>query len=560
MKSKVLGDRYELAELLGQGGMAEVYRARDLRLGRNVAVKILRTDLARDPSFERRFAREAQACAGMNHPNVVAVFDTGSQLDDGVEIPYIVMEYIDGTTLKDLLLTGRRLLPQRALEIAAGVLGALEYSHQQGIIHRDIKPANIMLTRAGEIKVMDFGIARALDDQQATMTQASTVMGTAQYLSPEQGRGETADARSDVYATGCLLYELLTSRPPFVGDTTASVVYQHVKENPLPPSQIDPEVTGAADAVVLKAMSKNPENRYQSAGEMRSDVLRAVDGEPVRATPVLDQTAVVQPMVGMAATASDIGDASRRRAIGYTAIALGVIGALALGIFLLKPLFTNTVTFQVPDLSGQTVAQATALLKADGNFTLGTVTPAPSDRVPDTIISQTPGVGGEAKKGSTVDVTVSTGPAKATVPAILNLSLDEASRLLSESGLKLGTKTIKESDAPANQVLDSDPAEGTNVNVGSTVNVTISSGSVVVPDVRGASEADARAALESAGFQVLVTRSKTNLVPVGTVLKQSPIAGASAKNGSTVTITVAQAAPTPPPTSAPPTSAPPSTP
>ena len=335
MKSKVLGDRYELAELLGQGGMAEVYRARDLRLGRNVAVKILRTDLARDPSFERRFAREAQACAGMNHPNVVAVFDTGSQLDDGVEIPYIVMEYIDGTTLKDLLLTGRRLLPQRALEIAAGVLGALEYSHQQGIIHRDIKPANIMLTRAGEIKVMDFGIARALDDQQATMTQASTVMGTAQYLSPEQGRGETADARSDVYATGCLLYELLTSRPPFVGDTTASVVYQHVKENPLPPSQIDPEVTGAADAVVLKAMSKNPENRYQSAGEMRSDVLRAVDGEPVRATPVLDQTAVVQPMVGMAATASDIGDASRRRAIGYTAIALGVIGALALGIFLL---------------------------------------------------------------------------------------------------------------------------------------------------------------------------------------------------------------------------------
>ena len=556
VNSKVLGDRYELAELLGQGGMAEVYRARDLRLGRNVAVKILRTDLARDPSFERRFAREAQACAGMNHPNVVAVFDTGSQVEGDTTIPYIVMEYVDGTTLKDLLLTGRRLLPQRALEITAGVLGALEYSHQQGIIHRDIKPANIMLTRTGEVKVMDFGIARALDDAQATMTQASTVMGTAQYLSPEQGRGETADARSDVYATGCLLYELLTSRPPFVGDTTASVVYQHVRENPIPPSQIDTEVSAPADAVVLKAMSKNPENRYQTAGEMRSDVLRAVDGEPVRATPVMEQTTAVAPMA-----AYDSDDQERRRKIrGYIAIGVGVVGALVLGFFLIRPLLVNTVTYPVPDLTGQTVAQATVLLK-DAKFELGTVTEAPSDAVPQTIISQTPAIGAEAKAGSAINVTISTGPAKAIVPAIKNLSLDEASRLLSEAGLKLGTKTLLESDAPVNQVLDSDPAEGTSVDSGSVVNVTISSGAVVVPDVRGATQADAIAELESSGFRVLVTKSKTNEVPPGTVVKQSPIAGVKAKNGSTVTITVAEAAPAPSPTpTTPPTTAPPTTP
>jgi len=553
VNSKVLGDRYELAELLGQGGMAEVYRARDLRLGRNVAVKILRTDLARDPSFERRFAREAQACAGMNHPNVVAVFDTGSQVEGDTTIPYIVMEYVDGTTLKDLLLTGRRLLPQRALEITAGVLGALEYSHQQGIIHRDIKPANIMLTRTGEVKVMDFGIARALDDAQATMTQASTVMGTAQYLSPEQGRGETADARSDVYATGCLLYELLTSRPPFVGDTTASVVYQHVRENPIPPSQIDPEVSASADAVVLKAMSKNPENRYQTAGEMRSDVLRAVDGEPVRATPVLEQTTAVAPMA-----AYDSDDRRRAKVRGYIAIGLGVVGALVLGFFLIKPLLVNTVTYPVPDLTGQTVAQATALLK-DAKFELGTVTEAPSDAVPQTIISQTPAIGAEAQAGSAINVTISAGPAKAIVPAIKNLSLDEASRLLSEAGLKLGTKTLLESDAPVNQVLDSDPAEGTSVDSGSVVNVTISSGVVVVPDVRGATQADATAELESFGFRVLVTKSKTNEVPPGTVVKQSPIAGVKAKNGSTVTITVAEAAPAPAPSPTPTTTTPPIT-
>jgi serine/threonine-protein kinase len=308
--------------------------------------------------------------------------------------------------------------------------------------------------------------------------------------------------------------------------------------------------------VVLKAMSKNPENRYQTAGEMRSDVLRAVDGEPVRATPVMEQTTALAPMATY-----DTADQERRRKVrGYIALGLGVVGALVLGFFLIKPLLVNTVTFPVPDLTGQTVAQATVLLK-DAKFELGTVTEAPSDAVPQTIISQTPAIGAEAQAGSAINVTISIGPAKAIVPAIKNLSLDEASRLLSEAGLTLGTKTLLESDAPVNQVLDSDPAEGTSVDSGSVVNVTISSGAVVVPDVRGATQADAIAELESSGFRVLVTKSKTNEVPPGTVVKQSPIAGVKAKNGSTVTITVAEAAPAPSPTpTTPPTTTPPTTP
>lgn len=547
VNSRVLGDRYELAELLGQGGMAEVYRARDTRLGRSVAVKILRTDLARDPAFERRFEREAQACAGMSHPNVVAVFDTGVHTEDQTAIPYLVMEYIDGTTLKDLLMTGRRLLPQRALEITAGVLSALEYSHQQGIIHRDIKPANVMLTRTGEVKVMDFGIARAVDDAENTMTQASTVMGTAQYLSPEQGRGESADARSDIYAVGCLLYELLTSRPPFTGDTTASIVYQHVRENPVPPSQIDPEVSAAADAVVLKAMAKNAENRYQTAAEMRSDVLRAADGEPVRATPVLDQTTAVPVM------ADDLASAPPRRSrrgLGFWLLGLAVLGVIVGGALLVKSLLLPSVTVQVPDLTGLSTAQAQTVLSQKG-LTLGPITKEASDKPADTIIRQDPGAFSDAKQGTAVTVVLSSGPAKTTVPAIVSLSLDEASRLLSEAGLKLGTKTPKQSDAPGNQVLESDPPEGTNVDVGSTVNVVISSGSVLVPDVRGATQADATAALEAAGFKVLVTKTLTDLVDPGIVVRQSPSAGGQARNGSTVTITVAApkpATPTPTPT------------
>src|SRR5437868_2319019 len=254
-----------------------------MRLDRIVAIKTLRADLARDGTLQARFGREAQSAASLNHPAVVAVYDTGEDTSEAAPVPYIVMEHVDGSTLRDLLRENRALLPDKALELVDGILRALDYSHRGGIVHRDIKPANVMITRAGDVKVMDFGIARAMADSAATMTQTAQVIGTAQYLSPEQARGERVDARSDIYSTGCVLYELLTGQPPFTGDSPVAIAYQHVREEPIPPSQIDPEIPAWADAIVLKAMAKDPAQRYQSAGEMRADIQRAMSGMPVDA-------------------------------------------------------------------------------------------------------------------------------------------------------------------------------------------------------------------------------------------------------------------------------------
>jgi len=294
---RLLGSRYEIGETLGYGGMAEVHRGRDVRLGREVAVKVLRADLARDPSFQARFRREAQAAASLNHPAIVAVYDTGEEDVYGNQ-PYIVMEYVEGRTLRDVLKIEGRLMPRRAMEIVADVCAALDFSHRNGIIHRDIKPGNVMITRTGAVKVMDFGIARAVADNAATVTQTAAVIGTAQYLSPEQARGETVDARSDVYSTGVLLFELITGSPPFTGDSPVAVAYQHVRENPPPPSTINPDVPPELDAIVLKAMAKNPANRYQSAGEMRADLIRAINGRPVEAEPVMTADEVTTVLGG----------------------------------------------------------------------------------------------------------------------------------------------------------------------------------------------------------------------------------------------------------------------
>ena len=280
-KPRLLGNRYELDGVVGRGGLAEVFRARDFRLDRLVAVKTLREDLARKAKFQAKFRREAQSAASLNHPSIVAVYDVGEDLSRLPPVPYIVMEYVDGRTLRDLLRDDRRLLPERALEITDGVLRALAYSHRNGIVHRDINPGNVMLTRTGEVKVMDFGIGRAVSDALATPIQSTQVIGAVQYLSPEQARGERVDARSDLYSTGCLLYELLAGRPPFLGDSAVAIAYQHVRENPVPLSQLDPEIPAWADSIVLKAMAKDPAQRYQSAAQMRTDVQRAPSGVPI---------------------------------------------------------------------------------------------------------------------------------------------------------------------------------------------------------------------------------------------------------------------------------------
>jgi eukaryotic-like serine/threonine-protein kinase len=567
-----LGDRYELGEVIGRGGMAEVFEGRDLRLGRRVAVKILRPDLARDPSFQARFRREAQSAASLNHPNVVAVYDTGEDVladaegATGEVVPYIVMEYVDGMTLRQLMASGRRLLPERALEIASGTLAALDYSHRHGIVHRDIKPANVMLTRGGDVKVMDFGIARALADGGQTMTQQSAVLGTAHYLSPEQARGEVVDSRSDLYSTGCLLYELLTGRPPFTGESPVSIAYQHVSEQAVPPSQLDPSVTPQIDTIVLTALAKNPADRYQTAAEMRADVERAMAGMPVTApVPVVvaNETAVLAPLgattVGAVAAADK--QSSQRSPVFWVLLTLGVLAVGIATLLVGKAIFGTPAVERVavPDLRGLTVAKAQTALTQAG-LLLGTQTPqASTDRPKDTIISSTPANGEQADKGTRVDVVVSTGKDQVQVPSLVGLATaDDARTALQNVGLLLGKVTTEASDTPAGQVTKQSVPANTNVDPGTSVDISVSDGKVAVPKVTGESEAQARSDLINAGFEPNVVRQEDGSVAPGTVLAQSPKAGTPAVKGTLVTITVATAPP--PPTSAPPTSAPPTSP
>jgi beta-lactam-binding protein with PASTA domain/predicted Ser/Thr protein kinase len=503
-----LGDRYELGEPLGRGGMAEVLEGRDLRLGRRVAVKILRPDLAKDPAFQSRFRREAQSAASLNHPNVVAVYDTGEDIlgDDSktAVVPYIVMEHVDGQTLRQLVASGRRLLPERALEITAGILAALDYSHRHGIVHRDIKPANVMLTRTGDVKVMDFGIARALADASATMTAASAVMGTAQYLSPEQARGEVVDARSDLYSTGCLLYELLTGRPPFQGDSPVSVAYQHVSEAPLPPSKVDPAVPPSLDPLVLKALAKDPD-----------DPLAGVDdGEKKRS-----------PWVW----------------IGVAALVLLVAG---LALFLGRVLFGATAAEQVsvPSIVSQTITQAQNTLSQQG-LSLGTQTPTTSDQPKGNILSQNPQGGSQLAKGQSVAVTVSAGRAQVQVPTLTGMaSSDDAQTALNEVKLTLGNVTERDSDQPEGTVLSQSPNSGTTVDEGSSVNITVSNGLIDVPRVVGKIGDQAQATLTNAGFSVNFAQDSDR---TGTVSAQSPQGASKAQKGALVTLTTVPAAPEP---------------
>ncbi|MFN2543048.1 MAG: Stk1 family PASTA domain-containing Ser/Thr kinase, partial [Actinomycetota bacterium] len=315
----VLGGRYQLEETLGEGGMAKVYRGTDRVLGRTVAIKVLSPNYARDQNFVQRFRREAQAAARMNHPGVVSVYDTGS--DDGTH--YIVMEHVQGRTLAQILRAEGHLLPERAAEIAEAVAAALSFAHAQGIVHRDIKPANIMITPAGEVKVMDFGIARATASGD-TLTQTATVLGTATYLSPEQAQGEPVDGRSDIYSLGVVLYEMLAGQPPFAGDSPVAVAYKHVREDPALPTRVNPSVPKGLEAVAMKALAKNPANRYQSAEEMRADLARVRHGEAPLATPLLapEQTQAIRQQAGSTAVMAEVPpdeDGGRvRRVIAWT--------------------------------------------------------------------------------------------------------------------------------------------------------------------------------------------------------------------------------------------------
>ncbi|MFC9497839.1 Stk1 family PASTA domain-containing Ser/Thr kinase [Streptomyces sp. NPDC056975] len=570
-----LGGRYELGQVLGRGGMAEVYLAHDTRLGRTVAVKTLRADLARDPSFQARFRREAQSAASLNHPAIVAVYDTGEDYIDGTSIPYIVMEYVDGSTLRELLHSGRKLLPERAMEMTIGILQALEYSHRAGIVHRDIKPANVMLTRTGQVKVMDFGIARAMGDSGMTMTQTSAVIGTAQYLSPEQAKGEQVDARSDLYSTGCLLYELLTVRPPFVGDSPVAVAYQHVREEPQPPSVFDSEITPEMDAIVLKALTKDPDYRYQSADEMRADIEACLDGQPVGATAAMgavgygghpddQQTAMLHPQNGGGQTSMlppvnpddggygyDDRPDRRRQSQGKSrtsTILLVVAGILVLvGAILIGKWFSDgsgsNAPFAAPKFVGKTVPDAK--LAADNtHLKLDATKKEPCDKFPKgQICSQSPAAGTDVKKGDTITVSVSTGAPKVAVPDVRGLDFTEAESQLNDKGFEV-VKETKESSQTPDVVISQDPSGGTEKQKGSTITLTVAKEKKLsdVPDVSNKTCDEAKAQLAGNDLKGTCTEEENASVDPGKVFSQSLPAGTQAEPGSTVTLKVAKAA------------------
>ncbi|WP_329305227.1 Stk1 family PASTA domain-containing Ser/Thr kinase [Streptomyces anulatus] len=552
-----LGGRYELGSVLGRGGMAEVYLAHDTRLGRTVAVKTLRADLARDPSFQARFRREAQSAASLNHPAIVAVYDTGEDYVDGVSIPYIVMEYVDGSTLRELLHSGRRLLPERTLEMTVGILQALEYSHRAQIVHRDIKPANVMLTRTGQVKVMDFGIARAMGDSGMTMTQTAAVIGTAQYLSPEQAKGEQVDARSDLYSTGCLLYELLAVRPPFVGDSPVAVAYQHVREEPQPPSNFDPEITPEMDAIVLKALTKDPDYRYQSADEMRADIEACLDGQPVAATAAMgaagyggydgyhtDQpTAALRPTDPNNAQTSMLppvnpddggygyddrqGRRRQQKKSNTSTILLVVAGILVLvgAILIGRVIFTPTSDdgqIKAPNLVGSTVDQAEKLAaRTDVTVKVGAEEPC-EEQEKGEICSQDPAADALMDKDGTVTVVVSTGAPKIEIPNVLEKSEDGAREELEKKGFTVNV-TTEESEKTEGTVIEQDPKGGAKAEEGAEITITVAMQTTdPMPDVRTRQYDAAVAQLNQLGFTNVSRADVDSEKPAGEVIEQTP--------------------------------------
>lgn len=511
----MLGGRYKLGEMIGTGGMADVYVAEDTRLARQVAVKVLRSDLARDPSFVARFRKEALAAAALNHPGIVAVYDSGEE-----PAPYIVMELISGNTLRELIHKGERVPLQRALEIGEGILAALEYSHERGIVHRDIKPANIMITDQGDVKVMDFGIARALADLGATLTSTWNIVGTAQYLSPEQALGEVADLRSDIYSAGCLLYEVLTGAPPFTGETPVSIAYQHVSGVLIEPSTLQPDLPVDIDIVLSVALAKKPEDRYQSAGLMLDDLYKIGAGQVL--TTKTPRVKIPRRKVLIAALSSFIA-----------------ISIIAVGLMFTKPTADPNTFPQIPNVVGLSQADAQAMLS---DYVV-TIARAHDARIPkDRVASQIPLATTRAQKGSGVVLTLSDGPGDAIVPAgLLGMSLIDARAALAAVGLLVAQTEAVPSDEPLGTVLKVTPEVGSTITAGSGVILQIASGQVEVPALIGIDAIQAKTILVQVGFLVKEVEAYDANQPIGIIIRQAPDAGTTQTIGKSVTITINKA-------------------
>lgn len=609
---RIIAGRYELGELIGRGGMAEVHSGIDTRLGRTVAIKLLKSDLAADSSFEIRFRQEAQASARMAHPTIVRVYDAGDEvtLDEyGVErhLPYIVMELVTGEVLRDIL-RQRKLTQQEAIFYATGILTALEFSHAAGVIHRDIKPANVMITSSNAVKVMDFGIARAVSDSSATLAHTNGIVGTAQYFSPEQAKGETVDLRTDLYSTGVLLYEMLTGKPPFTGETAVSVAYQHVSETAPAPSLVNPNISAAIDSVVMKSLAKDKNARFQSAAEFRAALAAAVTGTSVDVFEDGSQppTAPLQPIVEeapetIAIPESDpfaelLNSANEEATSAVTTVApvqqseptqifensfslLGFetgtdeteeqtrvitapkedkpstgllwgvgsgIGVLVIGLVIwLIAGGANLISFggnvdtkiTVSDVVGKTYEEAFTTLTEQDLLVLKTL--EISSTVPEgTVISTDPPAGEQVGPKTTITVLVSSGQELSLMPDVSGMTEQDAILAITNAKLVLGA--ITQSDSPTvakNLVLSSDPAANTQVPAGTVVNLVVSTGSVLVPDVVGLDLSDATAQLTApqVGYSVETDVDPSCLGVAGTVvIAQSVPAGIQPQLGTIV--------------------------
>ena len=549
MEQQVFNDRYQIIAKIGSGGMADVYKAMDSVLERPVAIKVLHRHFAEDEDFVTRFRREAQAAANLNHPNIVSIYDWGSQNSTY----FIVMELLEGESLKQHIQSKGVLDIREAMEITKKVLSALGFAHRNDIIHRDIKPHNIIITKDDEVKVTDFGIARA---GVSTMTQTGTILGTAHYLSPEQARGHEVGVTSDLYSAGVVLYEMVTGRIPFDGENPVAIALKHVHEAPVRPAEINPEVTPALQTIILKAMAKNPESRYQSAAEMRNDIMRLMEGMPIVAVPPDEQETLI--MAPLQTSRNDT--ATQRQAPrpipapakakpNWPAIIIAIVLVLTAsavgGWFLVSSgIVGGPELVTVPDLTEKTEAEAAARLNAKG-LKLGEVNEASSNTVDSgIIISQQPGAGEKLEEGKEVTVTISTGRNLVTVPDVTGDTSAVATNIINKAGLELGDNNKYEfsEDFDQDKVIRTIPEMGEEVPAGTKINLIISKGqdSVQIQDVEGKTSAEAKSILEGDELVVTILESFHETISKGTVIRTVPIAGSPAKKSSNVTVYVSK--------------------